>query len=311
MHGNKNDNQAHNESRISREFLKWYEEKVGYQELFEDRDTTGSDPFDSAGLIGKQDIFIEFKDRISPKQVYHKGSRGSSIEYKIVNLLRQVYIEKRGRIYDTVAPHMSLNNIPTLVVVAQKISPESKRLLIELLSNRSEEWSFSYKVFLWTGHDAIAIAQSDLSSTRDRYFPNNLPELESTAPKRRERLNLEKVRYEMKRKDLLHLFDLLHLKIKNLGGTLQFNITNVNINFPKFNSHAMMGIWPYKSAPDDGICITYDFDSLNKSFRLGLDNVDQFPLSRNSGLKVGFLGNNAFIKSNQEIEKLFSQLSLR
>ena len=82
-----NDNISHKEILLTNEFIHWLIKTRNYIELFEDSDTSGSDPFDSAGYIENELILIEFKDNISKGMVLYKNSKGSSIEKKIGQVL--------------------------------------------------------------------------------------------------------------------------------------------------------------------------------------------------------------------------------
>ena len=52
------DNEVHQESKIASGFTKWFEANRNYVELYDDTDTTGGDPFDSAGIIGEKIYFF-------------------------------------------------------------------------------------------------------------------------------------------------------------------------------------------------------------------------------------------------------------
>jgi len=71
------------EENLINEFSPWFKNARGYREVFEDTDTSGSDPVDSAGFIGDQTVLIEFKDTLAPSEVRYEGSKGSSIEKKL------------------------------------------------------------------------------------------------------------------------------------------------------------------------------------------------------------------------------------
>lgn len=305
----KSDNKSHQESEMTVDFVNWYKINYGYVELFDDVDTTGGDPFDSAGLLGDKLVFIEFKVSINPGQVTYAGSRGSTIEFKISNLLRDVYINQTGKIYESVKNELQNHAVPVLILVVKSISKSAIRALKEMLERTSSNWKFNYQVIIWSDSKGSVCLENMSMIESDSMIVRKIEKHKSTAPKRGAKLTLDEVSAHMELEGLSAKFEKLCEVLKTNGAKFVFNQQNMNIKFPSYSNRAMMGIWPRYSTKERGISLSYDFSALNLYCNEGLDDVDSFIFKRNQSRKIGFLGNNTFIKSDETIRQLSEVLS--
>ena len=298
------DNSNHKEIKLTQEFGTYLKETKQYEELFEDENTAGSDPFDSLGLIGNKLILIEYKHKISPSQIFYEGSRGSSIEKKIGQVLHLIYNKENSNTYNSIKEHITNKTIPEIMIVLNHISKHSANKLEKLLVKRSTEWQFNYKVILWKDKEENIIIENKNNLTFDKLHTEiELPTFLNTAPKRAPKLTYDRICEQFREEQIEHLYSYLKVKLEKLNLEPTYNINNVNFKL-KTGGNALVGIWPYKSNMKNGILITYDIQGLNNGFNRAFKTSDDLGLIRNTQ-KIGFLGFNSFLNSKEKI-KLFT-----
>ena len=304
-----NDNAQHKEVILTHEFTAWYKSKYDYIELFDDNDTSGSDPFDSGGLINNQLVFIEFKDRITLSQIDYKGSIGSSIEKKIGQLLTQVYYKEATKSYQSVADHYTNTTRPKIILVVNAISTKSTDRLLNMLQRKSIDWHFSYELIKWNGKEGITLFE-EIPEFNSKILNDQIviPSFPNTALKRTNKLSYEKVCAHMESIDQSDNFKQIYSFFKDKKATVIWNATCVNMKFLKFNGNALLGIWIHKSTKEDGILVTYSLGLLLEYFKVGINTEQELKLQRNS-FKVGNLGYNAFLKTSTEVSEFLKQLN--
>ena len=111
------------EETLIKHFMPWFTKTRNYIEKFEDTDTSGSDPVDSAGFIDNKIILIEFKHSISPKEVRYIGSAGSSIEKKIRTVLNNLYHDQDDRVTRSLKGK-DLVHEPHFILVVNRLSDD-------------------------------------------------------------------------------------------------------------------------------------------------------------------------------------------
>jgi len=304
-----NDNAQHKESILTHEFIEWYNATHRYIELFDDGDTSGSDPFDSGGLVNNQLVFIEFKYRITLSQIDYEGSKGSSIEKKIGQLLSQIYYTRDTKSYNAVSAHYDNTTRPKIILVVNKISDRSNERLLAMLQQKSIDWKFSYELIQWDGKNGITLFEE--TPHFNTTILNNqivIPLFPNTAAKRINKLTYEKVHAHMESIGQAENFKQLYAFFKYKRATFNWNATCVNVKFPKFNGNALLGFWIYKSTATDGLLITYSFGLLIEYFEVGITTEQELKLQRNP-FKVGNLGYNAYLKTEDEVNAFLAQLN--
>jgi len=303
-----NDNALHKESILTHAFTPWYVSRYNYVELFDDSDTSGSDPFDSGGIVNKELVFIEFKDSITLSQIEYEGSRGSSIEKKIGQLLTLLYYRIDSKIYNAVSDCLSNITVPKIILVVNKISSTSEGKLLAMLHRRAIDWQFSYELIRWDGKEGITLIKE--SPLFPQAILNNqikIPHFPNTSKKRTNKLTYEKVISYMESIEQAENFKRLFTFFKDRGASVDWNATCVNIKFRKYNSLAMFGFWLPKSSLENGILFTYSLGMLTEFFQLNISSETDLQLKRNP-FEVGNLGYNAYLKTIAEVDLFLAQL---
>lgn len=299
------DNIRHKEAIITTEFTDWFKKNRNYIELYEDKETTGSDPFDSVGVIDDELILIEFKNQISKSMVYYENSKGSSIEKKIGQVLKLIYTQKDSNIFNSISEYYTDNKIPTLIIVAEKISERAIEFLTEMLESRSKDWQFHYKLIQWTNKKPIYLIDKNIpfqhSKKNSTIEIQNFP---STAKKRNSKLNDKTVEQKLKNIGKFNEFDLFKSYILKSGFELKYNIKSVNFTY---KGKSLFGIWPFESDEVNGLRMSFELDKINKLLNKKIESLEQLGVIR-SKQKIGFLGSNGFIKDYNEMEKLIEKI---
>ena len=300
-----NDNISHKEILLTNEFIHWLIKTRNYIELFEDSDTSGSDPFDSAGYIENELILIEFKDNISKGMVLYKNSKGSSIEKKIGQVLKQIYRKEDARIYNSISSFYTKDKIPNALIVANRISENALKLLIKVIEERQKEWFFNAEIIVWKNKNGKTLYKN--KSVNIKTKPDlqiEFPEFKNTALKRKDKLNLKEVEGIFKTINKLEEFEMFIKYCKEIGANISFNITNLNVKLNK----TIFGIWPFESNIEKGIRITFNIEQINKELNSNITNFNDLNIIRNEN-KLGYLGHNAFVKNKVEMQNLIMNLS--
>ena len=299
------DNIRHKEAIITTEFIEWFKKNKDYVELYEDKETTGSDPFDSAGIIDNDIYFIEFKNQISKSIVNYENSRGSSIEKKIGQVLQLIYTQENSNIFNSISQYYDENKIPTLIIVAEKISKRALDLLTEMLIRRSKDWQFHYKLIKWSNKKPTYLLEKNIffqdlkknSTIEIPYFPN-------TATKRNGKLNNKTLEQKLKKIEKLNEFNLLKNYLLGNNFELKYNIKSVNFTF---EGKSIFGVWPFESDVINGLRMSFELEKINKLLNLKINSLEELGITR-SKQKLGFLGFNGFVSDKYEMEKLLKKL---
>ena len=293
------DNDQHKENILTEEFTQWFKEATGYIELHDDMRTAG-DPFDSAGYIGDRLVLIEFKDSINVSLVNHEGSAGTTIEKKISEVLREVYYKQDTKIFNAISSRYNDFQIPTILIVANRVSQNAKEALEIKLKKRSRDWRFNYQVIEWK--EGVPVMKE--FENNEAAFSNTkieVPKFKSTAPKRKNKLTKTSTAEILSDFGLLDFWEMLLDLVKRKQWTIIYQANSIGIINPE-TGHSMIGIWPKRSSKKLGLRLTYSVEQINiinpriKSFEdIGLPREDK---------KLGFLGSNGFINSRDEMETL-------
>lgn len=299
------DNIRHKEAIITTEFIEWFRKNKDYVELYEDKETTGSDPFDSAGIIDNDLYFIEFKNQISKSMVYYENSKGSSIEKKIGQVLKLIYAQENSNIFNSISQYYSANKIPTLIVVAEKISKSALDLLTEMLNRRSNDWQFHYKLIKWSNKKPTYLLEKN-NSFQDlkKNSTIEIPYFPSTATKRNVKLNNKTLEQKLKEIDKLNEFNLLKNYLLKNDFELKYNIKNVNFTF---DGKSIFGVWPSDSDVINGLRMSFELEKINNFLNLKINSLQELGIIR-SKQKLGFLGFNGFVRDKNEMEKLIEKI---
>lgn len=303
-----NDNDTNKEAILTGRFIKWYSDKFNFIETFDDSDTSGSDPFDSAGFIDNKLVFIEFKHRVSLSQISYKNSLGSSIEKKIGQLLKLLYNEIDSKIFNSIKSKYNDKITPHLIIACDKISERATLRLNELLFIKSHEWFFTYEVLVWKNDKAISLTSNfDITNKIKSNREIHIPDFPSTAKPRKNRLNSEIAENRFIELGQEELFQILTNELEALGGKRIYNKNNLNFKFPNLSNKTIFGIWPFKSNSENGILLTFWFDGIIKEFNQNLKLIEDLGLIRND-FKVGHLGYNAYIKDKKTLKTLLQKI---
>jgi len=303
----KNDNSIHKESRIAVSFTSWLKKEENYKELFDDFDTSGGDPFDSAGTIDNKLILIEFKYQISKSTVLYKNSSGSSIEKKIGQVLNIIYNQKKSKIFNAIKEVYNELTVPTVFIVAEKISKNASEILIKMLHNRSKEWRFNYAVCTWHKNKVnylIDVRNNDYNKDKINSLIN-IPDFPSTSPKRNDSLNDEIISKRLLAIEKLKEYNLFLEYSKSIDAHLDYKIQCVNF---KINGKTFFGIWPFKSDLQKGLRMTFEIEKINKTLNERIQSFKDLGISRSKN-KLGYLGHNGYVKNIPEMRSLIAKLS--
>jgi hypothetical protein len=303
------DNIKHREAIVTAEFENWFKQEYNYIQFYEDVDTSGGDPFDSAGVIGNELFLIEFKCNISKSMVYYENSKGSSIEKKIGQVLDQLYQQRNSNIYNSVSTFYSDSTIPNLIIVAENISKNALKHLAEMLERRSQEWRFNYSVIQWANGSANYLLDKKHDSFK-KTNPNHsiqIPKFPSTSPKRNPRLNDEKARNWLNTIGKLDDYNLFLKYASSIGASVIYNVNSVNIILA---GKAIFGIWPFKSTAEDGLRMTFELNRIQKLTNGKITSFEDLEIQR-SEQKLGFLGYNGYVKNKMEMKHLIDRLETR
>lgn len=307
----KNDNSLHKEAILTKEFGKHLSSKYQYKELFEDKNTAGSDPFDSIGLIKNKIILIEYKNTISPGQVFYIGSKGSSIEKKIATVLKLIYSRQDSKTYNAIKEHITNTTVPLVWIVANGISKTTIQKLDNLLKERCIEWQFNYKVSMWKKEKEEILLSSSVEFDKTMSHEEiHIPVLPNTSKKRSEKLNKKKLNDIIEKIELSRVFEELISVFRELQLKPTYNIGNVNYS-PNNGGYSLFGIWPKKSSKTNGLLLTISVEKINEHFGTKFESVNDLGLVRNN-TKVGNLGYNSYLNSKtvvQEIKKRIAKAS--
>lgn len=299
------DNIRHKEAIITTEFIDWFKKNENYIELYEDKETTGSDPFDSAGVIDDELILIEFKNQISKSMVCYENSKGSSIEKKIGQVLKLLYTKKDSNIFNSISEYYTDNKTPTLIIVAEKITKSAIELLKEMLERRSKDWQFHYKLIQWTNEKPIYLLDKNIPFQQSRKNSTiEIPNFPSTAIKRNAKLNDKTVEQKLKDIGKFNEFDLFKSYVLKAGFELKYNIKSVNFTF---EGKSLFGIWPFESDENNGLRMSFELEKINKFLNKKIESLEQLGVKR-SKQKIGFLGFNGYIKDYNAMEKLIERI---
>lgn len=300
------DNLKHKEAKITAEFINWFKTERKYIEFYEDVDTSGSDPFDSAGIIGTELYLIEFKNKISKSMVNYKNSKGSSIEKKIGQVLDQLYRKKNSNIYNSIKEHYTNSSIPNVIIVADTISETAKLLLSQLLEKRSKEWRFNYSVIEWKNDKANYLLNERPNTFKNSILNSSIeiPIFPSTAIKRNPKLNYKKVNQRLNLIDKFEIYKMFLEYASSIGANLTYNINCVNI---KFKGKTLFGIWPFGSEKSKGLRMTFEVDKIRELINGNIKYFNYLGIER-SKEKLGYLGFNGYVKNEIEMKNLIENL---
>lgn len=298
------DNDSHNEIKLTLDFLNWFKNSTGYIELFEDSDTSGRDPIDSAGYIGNELILIEFKDKICSGMINYVSSKGSSIEKKIGQVLKQIYGKENSKIYNSIKTFYNENNVPNIYIVANSISKKALKLLTELVEKRQFEWYFNAKIILWENDIGITIYENTNVKIKNISDVNiKIIDFINTAPKRKAKLNEEQIIARLKSLNKFDEYQLFINSCHERNLSINMNIKSINIKKTK----TLFAIWPFDSDSINGLRISFNIEQINKELNSNIIDFSQLQVERNYS-KIGYLGYNSYIKNIDEMTKLIFKL---
>ena len=300
------DNEVHQESKIASGFTKWFEANRNYVELYDDTDTTGGDPFDSAGIIGEKIYLIEFKTIISKSMILYKNSKGSSIEKKIGQVLKQLYQKRDSNIYNSLISYYDDSSIPNIVIVAKRISIEAQKLMKSMFEARSIDWRFNYIVFTWNDEKVNIILENKNKNCSKSLLNHHIkiPRFPSTAPKRNPRLNKKTVIQILDEIGKIEEFNLLSEFISSVKGNLRFNVSSVNV---ELNGEVLFGIWPFHSDTIHGLRMTFHMERIIKNSNNKISSFNDLGITR-SKEKLGYLGYNGYVNNIVEMKLLIHRI---
>lgn len=298
------DNNSRSEIKLTNEFISWLKQAEGYEELFEDSDTSGSDPFDSAGYINDDLILIEFKNKIASGMVSYEKSSDSSIEKKIGQVLKQIYKRENGRIYNSVKQFYTENKVPNILIVSNYISHNALHELIEVVERRQLQWYFNVKIIIWGANEPVVLYENNKTSKKDILDQNiTFPEFKNTEPKRPNRIQNHEVYDILQAIDKFEEYQLFVNHFKKKGCLITLNRTNISIKLNK----TLFSIWPYNSDTEKGLRISFNIDQINKELNPNIVEFSDLQITR-VNQKIGFLGFNAYIKTIAEMRKLIVKI---
>jgi hypothetical protein len=286
------------EETLIRQFAPWFARTRGYIEKFEDTDTSGSDPVDSAGFIDNQTVLIEFKDSISPKEVRYRGSTGSSIEKKIRTVLHNLYQGENDRVTQSLKG-WDQNHEPLFILVVNRMSDTVVTLLNELLSQHGPEWRFGYEVIRWDGdHGETLISCPPKPAPSGVLQEIEFPQMPSTALPRKPPMPIDTLFTTLESAGLGSHIKAMLEKLKEFGGAKSGGgASHVNFSFPKISGSAI-GIWPDHSNTEKGLCVAYWPEGLERKFG---STISQQTLPGIEGPRMGHLGGIRFLKTESVV----------
>ena len=292
------------EEELTRMFMPWFSNARNYEEKFEDTDTSGSDPVDSAGFIKNQTVLIEFKDSLSPKEVRYEGSKGSSIEKKIRTVLNNLYQNNN----DNVTKELNGWNRgqePHFILVANRLSDNVLSLSKSMLEESSGKWHFGYEIIVWNGSSGETLLYSPPKSVPENLLESiRFPDMPSTALPRSKAMSVNKCIEIMEKKNLKELVDFMVEIVNEYGGKKNGSSNgNINFSFPPKIDRAVIGIWPMESNEENGILVTYWLEGLKRRF--GLEDYDDNHLPGVKGPRKGHLGASRYFKTIGEISEFW------
>ncbi|MFY8021348.1 MAG: hypothetical protein ACOVP1_09130 [Bacteroidia bacterium] len=299
-----NDNHSHKEHLLTVDFLNWFKKHTGYLELFEDSKTIGGDPFDSAGYIKNELILIEFKDKISSSIVSYENSKGSSIEKKIGQVLKQIYHKEHGRIYQAIQTHYTENQIPTIYIVVNSISRNALVSLIKLIEKRQLDWSFNAKIIQWKNGTGLTIYEnSDVQCKHMKDDKIEFPLFKNTSPTRKKKLTDTIIIEQLSKIEKLSTYEIFINYCREKGLEIKKNTRSINIK----KNRSLFAIWPYDSDSVSGLRISFNMEQINLHINPNLSSFDDLGLYRNKS-KIGYLGYNALIKDETAMKQFIKKL---
>lgn len=294
------------EETLIQQFTPWFTKTRNYSESFEDTDTSGSDPVDSAGFIGSQTVLIEFKHSLSPKEVRYEGSQGGSIEKKIRTVLNNLYHDKEDRVTKALKGWNRFQE-PLFILVANKFSDSVLILLKQMFTELSIKWHFGYEIIKWENGSGTTLLYSSPQRVTENVFSSiEFPEMPSTAPARNGKMTLEECLAIMDSKNLKGLMDEMIAKVQELGGQKHGNPkNNINFSFPPVVPIAVIGFWPNHSDPENGLLVTFWIEGLQKRFG---GQIDEDSLPGVTGPRKGHLGASRYFKTVSEIAEFWEKI---
>lgn len=164
----------------------WLASHWGYEEAFDDAEALGA-RFDSVGRIAQQLVLIEYKVAVGTNIVRHMADRAMSLESKIAGGLRGIYERASDVLSECANGIWNRESPPLVVVAAASISTDALNELRRLLEARSDEWSFDYAVWRWTGAVVEEVIRGRTGQPRDDYQAVAVPVLVGRTPRGRPR----------------------------------------------------------------------------------------------------------------------------
>jgi hypothetical protein len=200
--------------------IAWLKKNWGYQELrsAEDDQAWGA-PIDSVGLMQGRTFLIEFKTSVSGGDFTHSVSSSSSIEKKIARTLAGVYGNRNDYNFSVIRTNWECAAPLVFVLLAASFTSRGLEETESKLRLRGSEWKFDYRIWQWDGYEVREVASGrDLQQplTREDYAGVRIPHLVG----RSDRLSpppQTQHRQEAARKNILHIFDHMVSRAKELG----------------------------------------------------------------------------------------------
>jgi len=296
------------EETLIRQFAPWFTRTRGYIEKFEDTDTSGADPVDSAGFIDNQTVLIEFKHSISPKEVRYLGSTGSSIEKKIRTVLHNLYQDNNDRVTQSLKG-WDLDHEPLFILVVNRMSDTVVTLLNELLIQHGPEWHFGYEVIRWHGdHGETIMTCPPKPVPRGVLQEIVFPQMPSTALPRKPNMPIDTLCTTLESAGLDSHIKAMLKKLKEFDGRISGGgARHVNFSFPKISGSAI-GIWPDLSNTEKGLCVAYWPEGLERRFG---STISQQTLPGIEGPRMGHLGGVRFLKTESVVVDFWDCITCR
>jgi len=288
------------EETLTRQFMPWFIKTREYIETYEDIDTSGGDPVDSAGSIDSKVVLIEFKHSISPREVRYSGSGGGSIEKKIRTVLKNLYHDQNDRITRSLRG-IDLDHEPLFILVVNRLSANVLGLLRQMLVELRPQWRFGYEIIRWNNdHGETLEYSSPQPVSEDLLTSIQFPAMPSTAPKRLGgQMSIADCCAIMKSEGLDSLMVTMLEKVQEFGGRkVGGSKNNVNFSFPPKVTRAALGIWPNDSDAQNGVFISYKLSKLQERFGRPITE-ETLPGIR--APRKGHLDASRFLKSRSEI----------
>lgn len=295
------------EKALTQQFIPWFTKTRNYIEKYDDADTRGGDPVDSAGFIDNKTVVIEFKYSISPKEVRYIGSAGSSIEKKIRTVLDNLYHDHNDRVTRSLKGN-DFGHEPLFILVVNRLSDDVLQLLKQMLIELRPQWRFGYEIIKWNDdHGETLLYSSPKKVPEDLLRTIQFSTMPSTAPKRSRQMSIENCCAIMESKGLGSLVDIMLEKVQEIGGREKRGPkNNVNFSFPPEVTTSALGFWPNDSDAENGMLITYNLSRLQERFGRPISD-EALPGIR--GPRKGLLGWSRFLRSRSEIMKFWECIS--